>query len=146
MVTSPYDKYFGAERLKYKHSIKLRLWCLFLHCSFVFVCSEFCFFLFGGGGVQLENMLHVWKCYHCRWRAAIFHLYSALNAIDHWRFGGFFCMPHLLWHGISIRGSVTFTSFNVWQRSFVSQLLEQRSCTCEENALQSEPLQQYAFI
>ena len=48
-------------------------------------------------------------------------------------------------HGY-IRGSETFTSVNVWQRSFMSLLLEHLSRTCEKNALQSEPLQQYASI
>ena len=35
----------------------------------------------------------------CPWRAANFDLCSALMAIEQW---GFFCVPHLLWHGASV--------------------------------------------
>ena len=55
----------------------------------------------------LENL----RRHHYLWRAANFDLWSALMAIEQW---GFFSVPHLLWHGVSIynghlRGPVTLT-------------------------------------
>ena len=49
--------------------------------------------------------------HHYQWRAANFDLRSALMTIKQW---GFFCVPHLLWHGASVynghlRGPVTLT-------------------------------------
>ena len=49
--------------------------------------------------VPLENFSLIWRRHHCRWRAAIFYLYSALVAIEQ---RGFFSVPHPLWHGASV--------------------------------------------
>ena len=57
-----------------------------------------CFCLLGFY-VPLENFSLIWGRHHYRWRAANFELYSALMAIEHWRF---FSIPRLLWHGTSI--------------------------------------------
>ena len=70
---------------------------------YLFVCLEFI--------VPLENFSLIWRRHHYRWRAEIFYLCSALMAIEQW---GFFCVPHLLWHGASVynghlRGPVTLT-------------------------------------
>ena len=61
--------------------------------------------------VPLENFSLIWRRHHCRWRAAIFDLCSALMAIEQW---GFLNVPHLLRHVPTVynghlRGSVTLT-------------------------------------
>ena len=70
-------------------------------------------FVFLGGGLSSHsrNSSLIWRRHHYRWRAANFYLFSALMAIEQWRF---FSVPHLLWHGASvynghIRGPVTLT-------------------------------------
>ena len=57
----------------------------------MFVCLE----IF----VPLENFSLIWRRHHDRWRAANFGLCPALVAIEQW---GFFSVPHLLWHWISV--------------------------------------------
>ena len=54
-------------------------------CLFVFCCSKI-FSL-------------IWRHHHYCCRAANFYLFSALMAIEQWRF---FSVPHLLWHGASV--------------------------------------------
>ena len=73
-----------------------------MHVFCLFVWSFF---------VPLENLSLMWRCHDCQWRAANFDLCSALMAIEQW---GFFCVPHLLWHGESVynghlRGPVSLT-------------------------------------
>ena len=73
-------------------------------CLFVFVCLGISshsriFHTFGDVTITGEG------------RATNFDLYSALMAIEQW---GFFSVPHLLWHGLSVynghlRGPVTLT-------------------------------------
>ena len=66
--------------------------CLF-DCLFVwlFVCL--------GIIVPFENFSLIWRCHHYRWKAGKFELCSILMAIEQW---GFFRVPHLLWHGVSV--------------------------------------------
>ena len=69
----------------------------------MFVCLGFI--------VPVENLSTIWRRHHYRWRAANFDLCSALMAIEQW---GFFSVPHLLWHGVSVynghlQGPVTLT-------------------------------------
>jgi hypothetical protein len=50
--------------------------------------------------VPLKNISLIWRRHHERWRAAKFRpIWSALKAFEQ---GGFFTMPHLLWHGTSV--------------------------------------------
>ena len=57
----------------------------------------------------LEKFSLIWRRHHCRWKTANVDLCSALMTIEQW---GFFSVPHLLWHGVSVynghlRGLVT---------------------------------------
>ena len=49
--------------------------------------------------VPLEKFSLISSLYQCWWKAANFDLCSALMAIEQW---GFYCVPHLLWHGASV--------------------------------------------
>ena len=74
-------------------------------CDSMFVCF--------GIFVPFENFSHIWRSHHCRWKVANFDLCSAFMAIEQ---GGFFNVPHLLWHGTFVysghfRGPVTLTPF-----------------------------------
>ena len=79
-----------------------------------------CLFL-GEFIVPLENFSLIWRRHHYRWRAANFFLCSALMAIEQW---GFYCMPHLLWHGASVYNVISEDPWhlhllpNVYQWSF----------------------------
>ena len=80
---------------------------------FTSIVCLFGFVFFWGGGLSSHsrNSSLIWRRHHYRWRAANFYLFSALMAIEQWRF---FSVPHLLWHGASvynghIRGPVTLT-------------------------------------
>ena len=69
----------------------------------MFVCLGFI--------VPLENFSLICRRHHNWWRVANFDLCSALMAIEQW---GFFSVPHLLWHGVSVynyhlRGPVPLT-------------------------------------
>ena len=85
-------------------------------------CDNACFvfhLVYLGFFVPLEIFSLIWRRHHCRWRAANFDLISALKAIEQW---GFFCVPHLLWHGASVynghlQGPVTHLLPCVWQWS-----------------------------
>ena len=128
MVTFPYDKYFRAERLNYKHSIKPKLWCLFLHCLFVFVCSNF--FLDGGATREYFTCMKMLPLpvNGCKFS-------PLLGTQCHWPLKGFF------WHATStvtrdihihgyIRGSVTFTAAELHVTTFrttLSYMREERS-------------------
>ena len=77
-----------------------------------------------------ENVSHIWRPHHYRWRAANFDLCSARMAIEQW---WFFSVPHLLWHGASVynghlQGLVTLTLLpSVWLWSFRYLFLRPRS-------------------
>ena len=79
-------------------------------------CFLFCFVLFSlfvclGFIIPLENFTLIWRRHHSRWKAANFWSILCTHDIEQW---GFFCVPHLVWHGASvykghIRGPVTLT-------------------------------------
>ena len=63
------------------------------------------------GVYPLKNFSLIWRCHHCRWRAANFALCSVLMAIEQW---GSFNVTLLLRHGPTVynghlRGTVTLT-------------------------------------
>ena len=59
--------------------------------------SLFCFVWFF---VPLEKFPLIWRRrQHCLWSAENFDFCSAPMAVKQW---GFFSVPHLLWHGVSI--------------------------------------------
>ena len=97
-----WGSYRDSESLRYITT----LWLLphpIVFYILLFLCLRFF--------VPLENVSPIWRCHHCRWRAANFDLCSALKAIEQW---GFFILPHLLWHGASVYnghlwGPVTLT-------------------------------------
>ena len=62
--------------------------------------AHYCFF--GGGSSYSRIFSLIWRRHHDRWRAANFGLCPALVAIEQW---GFFSVPHLLWHWISVYNS-----------------------------------------
>ena len=67
------------------------------------------FICFTGAHVPLANFSLIWRRHHYRRRAPNFNLYSAIMAIEQWKF---ISIPHLLWHGASVynahlRGPVT---------------------------------------
>ena len=57
-------------------------------------CFSVCWFW-----VFSSNSGNIWRRHHYRRRAGNFNLSSSLMAIEQW---GFFSMPHLLWHGVSV--------------------------------------------
>ena len=71
--------------------------------------------------VPLENFALIWRCHHYRWRAANFDLCSALMAIDQW---GFFSVPHLLRHRVSVYNVI---SKDPWH-SYLLLSVQQWSC------------------
>ena len=90
----------------FKRSISL--WCcksnILSMNRFLFVCFGF--------SVPHENVSLIWRRHHYQWRAANFDLYSALMAIEQWRF---FSVPYLLWpmasnHNGHLWGSVILIS------------------------------------
>ena len=69
------------------------------------------FVCFWGCIVQLDNFSLIWRRHHFRWKTTNVDLCSAHMAIEQ---GGFFSVPRLLWHWVSIynghlRGPVTLT-------------------------------------
>ena len=56
----------------------------------MFLMLFVCFFF-----SPLKYFLLIWRHHHCGWKAANFDLCSAFIAIEQ---GGFFSVPHLLWH------------------------------------------------
>ena len=78
---------------------------------FVYVTGSYLMFVCLGFIVPLENFSLICRRHHNWWRVANFDLCSALMAIEQW---GFFSVPHLLWHGVSVynyhlRGPVPLT-------------------------------------
>ena len=59
----------------------------------------YCLFVCLGIIVPLENLSLIQRRHHCWWKAANFDLYSVAMDIEQW---GFFSVPHLLWHGLSV--------------------------------------------
>ena len=87
------------------HLMHTEIFCLQIVNPFV------CLFVCLGFIVSLENFSLIRRRHHYQWRPANFYLCSALKAIELW---GFFCVPHLLWHGASVYngqllGPVTLT-------------------------------------
>ena len=56
-------------------------------------------FVYLGFIVQLDNFSLIWRNNHNWWKAAHFDLCSGHMIIEH---GGFFNLPHLMWHGASV--------------------------------------------
>ena len=78
------------------------------------ICLFVCLFVCLGFFVPFENFSLIWRLHHCRWRTTNSDLCTALMAIKQW---GFFSVPHLLWHGISVhnghlRRPVTLTPYS----------------------------------
>ena len=81
-----------------------------LVCMAAYLRLFVCVCLYGFSCPTREIFTHI-ETSPYRWRAATFELCSALMAIEQWRF---FCVSHLLWHGVFVyighlRGPVTFT-------------------------------------
>ena len=77
---------------------------------FINVCEYLCLFVWILSSHSRICRSYIWRCHHCRWRAANFDLCSALS-IEQW---GFFNVPHPLQHGPTVynghlRGPVTLT-------------------------------------
>ena len=77
-----------------------------------FVCLGFC--------VPFENFSLIWRRYHFQWRALNFDLFSALMAIEQWRFCE--CATPNVTQGIRLKWSsprtrYTLTLPTVWQWS-----------------------------
>ena len=75
-----------------RHKENCKMGSIYMFDCFLFVCLFGFFFLKGGGHVSLQNVSHLRRRHHCRWKAA---LYPALIAIEEL---GFLSMPHLLWY------------------------------------------------
>ena len=90
-VTVPINEHIYAKLWLHRNINQEKKKFLKLLCEKCFVCLGFF--------VPLQNFSLIWRRHHYRWKAANFDLRSALTAIEQW---GFFSVPHLLWHGLSV--------------------------------------------